>query len=126
MALSPKDKEEIMNVIALLSDVVEDLDKLPIDFVASDALEMCIGLLERQVDMDIEFIKQEEEASEDEQQAAMLAKLILEEMNAESEGEDLLKEPPFLFLEDGSEDDLPSADDLKRWFDTGFPPGENN
>lgn len=127
MSLSSKDKEEIMNVIALLSDVMEDLEKLPVDFVAIDALEMCIALLERQIDMDIEFIEQKEELTDDEQQAAILAKLLLEEMKAETPAEDLMHEPPFLFLEDGADanDNLPSADELKKWFDTGIPP-ENN
>ena len=135
MSLNKKNKADIKRAIKRLVHIVEALENNRGDFAATELLEVAIGLLERQIDMDIEFILEDDESLDGnrflylEEGAAdftVTPKSLkpLEELkyiNSEDQAPLDFSDANFAFLDESDSENVPTADELSEWFNLDYP-----
>ncbi len=137
MSLNNEYKNKLMHAISQLVQTIDSLENVPVDAAAIDMIDVAMGLIERQLAMDVEFIPEDEDeeleflpATEydgsSNQALDIYAPQAQEDMNNSAHADDefnsgiSLKDANFSFL-DESDDDIPSADELADWFKIDFP-----
>jgi len=136
MSLNSEYRAKLEQAISRLRRTILSLEGTPVDFAAIDLIDVAIGLLERQLDMDIEFIFEDEEVDEEVEDGF----LFLEESSdgnvefapqkmkpiedikfADNDcDEELMSDANFSFL-DESDTDIITPDELQDWFNLDFP-----
>lgn len=136
MSLSKENKLKLRQTVDVLIKKLEELSSTPVDFIALDLIEVAIGLIERQLEMNIEFISedsQEEPADflfiEGEDNDIELAPHHMKSLEdvAYTETNDnqnmATNEEPFAFLDET--DDTPSPDELNDWWGIDYIERDN-
>jgi replicative superfamily II helicase len=137
MSLNKKNKADISRAIKRLSHIILALEKSHGDFAATELLEVAIGLLERQIEMDIEFIIEDDdsldnnrflyleegEASSDFMLTPKTLKPLeeLRYINSEDNEPLDLSDVNFAFLDESDNENIPTANELNEWFNLDYP-----
>ena len=136
MSLSQEQKAHLLKGVSRLTKTLNSLVDAPVDPAVLDLIDTAIGLLERQIDMNIEFIMEGgalelseegnsflflQEDGGEEDYSANLFSPVDEDEPLEFVYDDELDNFDIDFELPEEEDDSPSAEDLQRWFNLPFP-----
>jgi hypothetical protein len=108
MSLSRKDKEALQQAIMRLARTINDLENTSVDPRVLDMLEICGSLLEQQIEMDIVF--EQCEAGDLKNEIVMFKP---EEQAAEGH------EVVHIKFTEEEDKDIPSPEDLEKWYNLG-------
>lgn len=141
MSLDKDHKALLEQAIHKLKKTLDMLERAPTDPAALDTIDIAMGLLERQLEMNIEFVGEDPDFidNDDEEETQLFLvddtdnfelapqklnpleeEMLMEEASFADQYEPV-SEAQFLFFEN-EESNVPSADELEAWFN--MPPPE--
>lgn len=135
MSLDNKTKIKLEKAISRLRRTMLSLENSPVDPAVLDLIDLSMGMLERQLEMDIEFISEDtdditnddsdllflvDEAPEHHELAPMKPAEEVHYADAEDEYFDD-GASSFYFLEENPDNDIPTPDELEEWYNLDSP-----